>query len=483
MPERSDGPSAPASGPFDPLGHLAAFVSGPVPRILLVKGPSGSGKSILVRSLVERLTDSLLLIAYRTGPSDSGPPATADVSLLLVDRGRVSGAGGNGPDAPSTPGASVNPPRAASAEPLPEPIRAAIARLAETGSGVVVIDAWDRATEEAFRSLGNGTVDSAHVTSPIATLRAHLGRFPLHAIVTVAGPVDPGFDSVADGVLELGTEPLDTAQVRVLTVATLRGASRLDTHFLYSLGGGRFYTPTGHRPGYLGAAGPAEPEPDSQEGTSWPGSVAYARAFGRLRHHGLTAIEFTEHTAFPLADVLLLPMVASVVRSGGRVVWVPGGTATPARVAAMLGRFLPEEAIAQSVRVLSGSSTDAVAPALRPLVLVPKRAGPGAAARSSDPDRVVPLFPEAYQFLRDRRSEGPAMFLLSIDGLSALSTVTGNVYDPATFPLIISSYARLGQFHGIGYGRQDSPLTKAILPAVDVHLRAHEIYGRSVLVG
>jgi len=61
--------------------------------------------------------------------------------------------------------------------------------------------------------------------------------------------------------------------------------------------------------------------------------------------------------------------------------------------------------------------------------------------------------------------------------------IAGASYDPATFPLLASTYARLPGFYGFGIGTTGDPLTTALVPTLDTHLRVVERYGRILVFG
>jgi hypothetical protein len=486
---RDTAPQGPAG--FDVVGHLSQFVSGPAPRVLIVKGAPGSGKSTLLHSLVNRLPGPFLFVAYRSepsavGPRSSGSDSSPDVALLLVDPAQWKQAKGENTSQITPVPLSFAPTGHGGSDPFPPALKNALAGLIAAGSGCVIVDSWDRTTEESFKNRAGEAAVTSQLMGSTHAMQAQLGRMAVHTVIALFGDPNPEIDSVADGVVELGSEEVDGARLRRLSIEKLRGASTPDTHFLYSLAGGEFFTPTAHPAGFVGPAGPADAEPSSVAGMTWPGSAAFAEAFGRLRHHGLTAIELDAGSPHQLINVVAVPMSAAVVRAGGRVVWVPPGLEPPARLCTLLARLLPREAVAQSVRILTASGPDPALGDLQKIVLPVHRrlaADEGGTARSADGDPVTPLFPEAHRFLRDVRTDGPTLFVLSLEGLGALSAVSGAVYDPATFPLIAESYARLGRFHGIGFGRAENPLTKALLPSVDTHIRLCQRYGRSILVG
>jgi hypothetical protein len=489
MPANPRKTSRPRGDETDLIGNLVRFLSGPKPRVLMVRGPLGSGKSTLLRTLVEHLPGPFLFVAYRLAVESSDSPGPesdgAEVSLFLVDRDRATGTEKSDPHDRGTMPLSFAPAGAGAQDPLPTLLQTAIGRLVEGGGGCVVVDSLDRSTEPAFHAATSGREGPPPMRATMGSLRELLRQLPIHAVVALAAGPNPGVEPIADGIVELDSEPIDGTRLRVLNIVKLRDSVLPGTHFLYSLAGGRFYTPPAHRPEYDGPGASVEPDPADEVGTTWPGSSVYAKAFGRLRSHALTALELDPETPHQVADILIAPIVCSVVRSGGRVVWIPAGLSSPAHIGALLSECLPVQSLAQNVRVLSASAQDPALGELAPMVLPARGDGVRGSRgpRMKDPDPGSPLFPEAYRFLREQRTDGPRLFVLSLDGLRALSAVTGAVYHADTVSLIVSTYARLGRFHGIGFGVGDSPLMKAMLPAVDVHLRIHERYGWSVLVG
>jgi hypothetical protein len=472
------------------LGHLAAFLSGPKPRILIVRGAPGSGKSTILRAIASRLKGPIAFVAYRTTPAAGtgtagAPEGVPDVSLLLVDPGRwASGAPLEPRDGTTVP-LSFAPTGSHSTDPFPSALRATIERLVTAGGGCVVVDSWDRGTEETFRTGASADSVQAGLLASSRLMRDQLGRIPLHTLIAMFGTPDPEIESLADGLVELGSVAVDGAPVRQLSLPKFRGASIPDTHFLFSLAGGEFFTPSAHAPGYVGPPTAPEAEGDAEVGTIWPGSAEYARAFGRMRHNGLTAFQLVGDTPHGVVDALAAPVAAAVIRAGGRVVWAPPGAYAPSHVAGLLSRFLSPEALTQGLRVLSASRSDPALGDLKAVMLpVTRPKGAGATPTKATGDEAgVPLFPDAYRFLRDRRSDGPALFVLSLEALAALSAVSGVLYEPATFPMIVASYAHLPRFHGLGFAPNDHPLTRALLPAVSTDLKVHQQYGRTLIQG
>ncbi len=490
MPAASGPNAAPGRAPPGPdlVVQLASLVSGPTPRLLIVKGPPGSGKSSLLRALVPRLGGPVVLVAYRVVPSAgspdrSGAPDPPAVSLLIVDPGRPPGTERPDVDRTSSIALPLGPAGATSFASMPAPLKDALARLTTAGGGCVVVDSWDRANEEALR---RGVSDGAAVSqlvAPTDLLRELLGRVPVHVVLALFGEPDPQVESLADGIVELSTERVEDVLLRTLRLAKLRGSAALPSR-LFSVANGHFYSTLPRGTGFRPPIGPAEVDPASESAGLWPGSSDFASAFGRLREHGLTAFELGEEIPDRLFDPLVAPMVATALRGGGRVVWVPPGSSSAAHLVTGLERFVSRELLAQNFRVLSAGGPE---PNLRDIrsVVLPLRRGAhdGGDTRSADAPPLAPMFPEAHAFLRDARGNGPVLFVLSIDGLRALAMVAQVNYNESTLPHIVASYARLPRFHGIGFGRARDPFTQALLPSVDTYLKIRQAHGDAVVFG
>jgi len=273
-------------------------------------------------------------------------------------------------------------------------------------------------------------------------------------------------------------------RLRVVSVPKLRRSPTPETRYLYSLREGVFYCPPQFAPGFRPPIGPPPPDPDPSEAGLFPGSVAFAGAFGRLRPHGMTGLEVAPRFPSSLTEVFLYPLVAHTLSVGGRVVWIPSASSGPPAVVAALTRFLPPDFLRERLRVLAPGPGEAALGELRAVVLpVRRESGEVREASGSGGAGVGPFFPEAHHFLRSTPEGRPSLYVISLDGLSALASIAGIPLNAETFPLIVGAYLRLPRFHGFGFGRSDDPLTRVMAAAVDTHLRVEERYGRTVLFG
>ena len=472
-PEPGDRSAGTKEGPrfgFDPVAHLGAFLESPPPLTLLIIGESGSGKTLLSRSLAARHPGPRLFVAYRLPASATEPtaPRARELSLLIVDP-----AEGPAADAP--------PPNPGD---LPAPLSAALDRLSTQGGGIVVVDLWDPETEKELKVLATDSARVHEVSGPFDLLRGRFGRYPVRTIVALSRAPDPELLSGADGIVELGWEDVEGARLRVLTLSKLRRLPPPETRYLYTVDRGKFTCPpqlaTGFRPPI---AGP-EPDPAPEPGSLFPGSRAYAEAFGRLRYRGLTAIEVPPRFHSAVADAILFPMVAQALALGGRVVWIPSATTGPLAITTTLSRFLPPDFFRERLRVLHPGGAEAALGELRSVV-IPIRTEFAAVreGRPTESPASHPLFPEAQRFLKETPAGRPALYVVYLDGLRALAAVGGITVTPETFAMIVGGYARLPTFHGIGFGRTDDPVYKPLAAVVDNLLHVESRYGRTVLYG
>jgi hypothetical protein len=472
----------------DLLEHLTTFLSTSSPHVLLVTGQPGTGKSSLVAALRRRLGGPWLLLAYRDVPSapagslGSGDPGTGASLLLLEPERTPPGDGAPGATAPPTSVAS-SPAPALKGNGLPESLRNAVGRLAATENGRIVVDRWDRETEAR---LGEGGARAApvEVSAGAHWLRDLLGTPPVHAVVSLPGEPDPYLQTLADGIIDLGWEDQDGCRIRVASVAQLKWKPLRESRFTFSLADGHFFCPPRLPAGFRVPLGAPAPDPGPVEGAQWPGSEAFATAFGRLRDRTMTGVEMSPALSLRYMDVLALPAAAHALRSGGRVLWLPAPQDPPSIVYNELTRLVPVEWVRERLRILSGSAYDPSAEGLRGVVLTPRvQAAEDSERGSPAPGGAAPYFPEAHQFLRQGSAAVPSLFVLSLDGLRALASLKGVSYQPSVFPLVLAGYLRLPRFHGMGFGRSDDPLAQAALPSVEIHLRMQQRCGRTVIFG
>jgi hypothetical protein len=471
----------------DLIENLAELLSDPLPRILLVKGAPGSGKSSLIRQLAERLSGPKLYAFYRaagnpsgSSPNEGGPGG--GVSLLIVD-----------PETqplPEIQGASL------AALPIsgedgssggPQLVLEAVQRLAKRGGGLLVVDSWDRATEA--QTMETGTAPVSHSTHQISSesvgaLREQLGQLPVRCILAMVDSGGPGIESVVDGIIDLGEDDWDGPFLRVANIPKFRAQQPIIGRHPFTLEGGRFYSPMPRGGKAALPIGSPDPDPEPTAPDLWPGAKPFAEAFGRIPAHAIIGIETPVGLPPTFHLIFSLPLAAHILRSGGRVVWIPSSANTPAGVVKPLLKMVPPEFLRERLRVISASGLDPGLGELKSVILpVRTEAGQGGDLQSATARPVMPFLTDAYQFLAGAREGTPSLMVLALDGLNALASVGGFSYSPTLFPVILSKYRVLPGFRGFGVGASDDPLAVASFPSLDIHLRLRERHGRLILYG
>lgn len=480
----------PAPPPGDLVGALVARLSGEVPNLVLVRGDPGSGKSVLLRTIVQQLAGSVTFVAYRVsaGDASSGTPEVGTnpkIALLLLDAAQVIAAGAADRESAVVEPVSVVPAKTGGGpEAYPPQLAAALQGMVESGGGTLVVDSWDRRTEETYRQLSGVAVGGLEVTATARVLQEQLGRVPVPTIVAIFGQIDPSMVLLADCSVTLTHEDIDGTAAHVVVVEKSAADLGVPERQLFTTRIGEFYCPPARAPPPIGAIRAPDPDPSPEPGTQWPGSAEYARVFGRLRHNAFTGIELFDEVPNAAAAAFGFPMIAATLLTGGRVVWIPSPMMSPGRITRILAGAVPPELIQQNLRVLSAGTNDPTLGEHRSVALPVRRALPKRGdARLLDPPTVEPAFPEVYAFLKNRPGDGLSLFALSLDGLRALAVMTGTAYDPSTFPIIVEQYTRISHFHGLGFARAGDPLGQGLLPAADTWIRLRQRYGHVVATG
>ncbi|MGD0250365.1 MAG: hypothetical protein ABSB97_05715 [Thermoplasmata archaeon] len=351
------------------------------------------------------------------------------------------------------------------------------------GQAYLFVDAWDRHIETAFaREAPRGAAFEFVATSQ--SLRSLLRSLRLHVIFCVPDQVDPELQSLADGVVELGWENQDGCRIRVASIPSMRWTPLGESRFGFTLTNGEFCCPPRTSSAFSPRFGPPAPDPEPVEGALWPGSVDFAHAFGRLRDHSITAFEMPLALSQEYMDVIALPVAAYVLLSGGRVMWIPSPQISPSFVCDELVRFVPRGEVAERFRILSASGSDPGLGDLKGVVLPVRLAvteGDDLHAATAAP--VPPAVLDAHQFLQRGRSDRPSLFVLSLDGLNAVASVSGMRFRPELVPFMLATYMQLPKFHGLGFGRTGDPLFQASILSMKTHLKFQHRLGRTLIFG
>jgi hypothetical protein len=489
------GPTAPEiSGEFELAGYLAAYLKSPEPRVLMILGPPGAGKSSLLRALVPRVPGRKYFLAYQSpepSPATAANPAGGppQVPMLLVDPQLERSPGPRTPDqrfgssllafgaqGPETPSEA------------PNEIMDATRRLVEAGSGSIFVDSWDHGSEKYFRSQAPGAECVRTFIAPASSLlsmRSAALSTPTHLILGFTPEAGEPLVSLSDAVVDLRGEEHPEGRLRVASVPKIRESSAPARSHLYTLAGGVFRSmpalPAGFRPPF---AAPAE-DPEGPDGEGWPGSTSFARVFGRLRSGGVTIIGLSAGCPETVPQALSLPLVAHALLHGGRVVWIPAPAIRPSQVVAGLRPFVPADLLRERLRVLSAGGDDPSLGDLSSIVLAlhPPATSPGTSRGDWAADSANRIFPDAYRFMQEASGPGPVLMVASFEGMWAAARAMGTPIAESLVPVEMGFYTRLANAHILGIGLATDPVMPQVQSVVDTLIQLEMVHGRPVLFG
>jgi molybdopterin-guanine dinucleotide biosynthesis protein len=496
MPTEEPGPLPGARGPsngFDIFSFLSNFLGGPKPGMLAIIGPAGSGKSTFLRSLVPRLRDPKAFIGFSsphsipTGRGDTSRPDQS-VAVLLIHpdwSGQVERSGTE--DSARSSSLAFAPVSESSDPTLAAPLGKALARLASEPGATVIVDSWDRGSEEFFRAdAGPSAVVEKFTASMIPWAGVHSAilsssvRFVVTALPDSATPLA----SLADAIVLLHEEPVGEVRLRIASIPKVRGTPPPAPDHLYTLEDGTFRLLPAIPRGHLPEAGPADPDPTPTENSLWPGSAAFARAFGRLRYRGLTGVQQSQDCPDGLVHVLAVPISAHVLRAGGRVVWVPPPSVPPSSILDLVRPFVPPEALREGFRLLIAPRDESTDPgsSVNFLSAAP-HAGIAAQPLASPTSVGSSLFPELHRFLDAPAPTAPSLLVVSLAGLRSCVAAAGGTYGSDTTLVWLGEYARVPQSHAIAWGPSSDPVGPLVRTAADSLLDLNMVLGRPILSG
>ncbi len=314
--------------------EITRFLSLQGPQSLVIRGPPGSGKTTLATAMIESFHGSRLFVTSRVSKDDLaiGFPWLAKSTIERLEVIDASNTGHPVRDVaaaidrtrhllerPLDPGSGIE-----RFLWLPAPIQEAWSRLPEDGASIVVIDSWDALVEKYLGVPRSGADSFLPDRMEIERqLLDQMAESRSHVILVLERDEPSHLDYLVNGVLSTSRTLNDGRLERWLQISKLRYLRVDTTDYPFTLEGGRFEAITPNPPNLRATFGGHDEEPDPIPGYVWPGSKAFAQAFGRLQLRRETLLDCDEQVpeAGPLA--LVLPVAAHVLQTGGRVLIVP----------------------------------------------------------------------------------------------------------------------------------------------------------------
>jgi len=463
--------------------ELFEFFALTEPQTLLVRGPPGSGKTMLSQTILEVLPAQKIYVSTRVRKKNlvkqfPALAGLADHGHFIVD---ATDSALSRPDPAhlqsAIRGLLKNPHEAGELARfvwLPPAIQEAWSQLDPRKLALVVVDSWDALVDQYLgRHAPSETAlpDRAEVERLLVD-RMSESRAHLVLVQERDGPT--AFDYLADGIAVTSRESVDGRLERWLTFPKLRGIAVENDTYPFTLHRGRFAVlpPFRLRNGRVRSV----PEPEHRPGFLWPGVAAFADQFGWLPQGRPSLVEYDPDIPFAFLPLLLGPAIHATLRAGGYVVITPPPWRPLKDVwAAYAEGTPPEDRVIDRLRVAAPAPPEDEQ--LKKIAM--DVGGPGGFS-----DRMI-MLGKAITFLHPASEKGVPSLLI----LSATGSTTANSSGP-TDPRWSSLDAELQQrilkeshLHACVTGSTGNPLVEDLKTTASIHILARWRQGRVLLYG
>lgn len=480
--------------------ELREFLALPGPQSLLIRGPPGSGKTTLCLALLEAAAGRRILVTSRVSPEElhRGFPWLGEnhvaSNIQIVDTTTLEANVREAAHAMRESGGMVQGSSTADARELneflwlPSPIQEAWSRMPTDAPAIVVIDSWDALVEQYLGGFGPASGELPDRSEVERILLRQLAKGRAHVVIVLERREESQLDYLVNGVVVTQRELANDRLERWLHLPKLRGIRIENGYYPYTVEAAKFQCIEPIHTYAEFQRGRFEPQPDEIPGYLWPGSRVFADAFGRLPIGKTTLFETDADLQDQVLQLLLAPMIVSVVNVNGRALLIPSPALSAKEIWDSVKGTVPKHRLELGLRVVDvtgqlGATAKQVSPEFARMVmpisaLLPSPAEPGS---SEPPDS------EVRRFLRSGGVAGsPVLAATFVNGFASLASVlkmplTADQVD--TFPGLVQSALGGSPMHLLMLGRTGAPLFEGLrsLAAIHVHLRVRQ--GRVFVYG
>ena len=202
-------------------------------------------------------------------------------------------------------------------------MRRALAHSVSDQRVMIVVDSWDAFVEECIDLLPSSAGMHLNRDELERMALRLVSRGTAHLVLVLERPQPSQLDYLVDGIISTTHDVEDTHPERWVMMPKLRGVRIENESYPYTLEGGKFKCIAPETKEFMHIDAFAEPDPGPLPRRSGPVSSAFADAFGRLPLGSLVTIETDDHITDASFETLAFPMMASVLRGGGRVLYTP----------------------------------------------------------------------------------------------------------------------------------------------------------------
>jgi KaiC/GvpD/RAD55 family RecA-like ATPase len=462
--------------------ELAAFVRSPHSQTLLIRGPPGSGKTMLSFALMESFPGRRVYVSLRVDRSsliDQFPwlaavtPAQIDIvdaaeeadhlqehvrmghkELLLSHTGEAR-------DVEEFTW-------------LPKAVQSAWSAAGSPEPTMMVFDSWDAIIDQYFeRALGEGESGPSRAEIERILIGRMMKKKNVSLVLILERDTSSVLDYIVHGIAETSRHLEEGRLERWLSLPKLRGTPIPVDTYPFTLARGRFTAITPTLSNDFTIRAPVE-DPRPEDPGQWPGSTDYAAAFGRLAPSRVTLIELGSAVPREIPRVIMTPILMETIRGGGR-----GLLFSPPSLD-------PEDALFTAADLIAKHG---ISPRMRVMTAVPLPVGTARASGLFTPYHwttsvpSVPV-PDDVEFLAPPASPGaPNLIVVFLSGLEAAAETAGVTLGQGFLSAFAATVFPDSPVHILAFARARDPLAEKVNPIAEVLLKVRYSNGRVFLSG